>query len=162
MVYTTYNALCIRRTCTSYIRGKRLAVFLVCASLQREYQVTETVQSVGVTHSDWWYRGSSCADTHCFTQSVTSKASRINIATEYNWETYAVLVLTGPYCCKSNQKHLLCERWGRSTVNRWLKKICTGCKKLDDLARSSRPKTVDPEAVFQAVEANLPGSTRRD
>ena len=41
-----------------------------------------------------------------------------------------------------------------STVTRWLKKFCSDCKKLDNKARSDRPKTVDSEAVLQAIETN--------
>ena len=48
-----------------------------------------------------------------------------------------------------------------STVTRWFKKFRSGCKNLDDQARSGRPKTVDSEAVFQAIEANPKSSTRK-
>ena len=34
-------------------------------------------------------------------------------------------------------------------------KFHLGCKNLNDRARSGKPKTVDSEAVFQAIEANL-------
>ena len=30
-----------------------------------------------------------------------------------------------------------------STVTRWFKKFCSGCKNLDDQAKSARPKTED-------------------
>ena len=34
-----------------------------------------------------------------------------------------------------------------NTVTRWFKKFCSGCKNLDDQAKSSRAKTVDSVAV---------------
>ena len=44
------------------------------------------------------------------------------------------------------------------TVTRWLKKFCLDFKNLSDQLRSSRPKTVDSESVFQAIEVNLMNS----
>ena len=41
-----------------------------------------------------------------------------------------------------------------SVVTRWVKKFCTGCKNLNDQARSGRPKTTESEAMLQAIEAN--------
>ena len=43
------------------------------------------------------------------------------------------------------------------TVTRWLKKFRSGCK--NHQARSSRPKTVDSEAVLQVIEENPMNST---
>ena len=35
-----------------------------------------------------------------------------------------------------------------STVTRWFKKFCLGCKNLNDQARSSRPKTMDSKVTL--------------
>ena len=43
----------------------------------------------------------------------------------------------------------------KSTVKRWFKKFCLGCKNLDDQAKSSSPKTMDSEITVQAIDANL-------
>ena len=48
-----------------------------------------------------------------------------------------------------------------STVTRYFKKFCTCCKNLNDQERSGRSKTVDSEAMFQAIETNLISSTQR-
>ena len=34
----------------------------------------------------------------------------------------------------------------QSTVTRWFKKFCLGCKNINDQVRSDRPKTVDSKA----------------
>ena len=44
------------------------------------------------------------------------------------------------------------------TVIRWEKMFCSGCKKLNDQAREG---TVDSEAMLQAIDTNLIGSTQR-
>ena len=41
-----------------------------------------------------------------------------------------------------------------STVIKWLKKFCSGCKNLDDPAMSGRPKMMVSKAWLQAIEAN--------
>ena len=48
-----------------------------------------------------------------------------------------------------------------STVTRNFKKFYTSCKDFKDQAKSDRLKTMDSEAVFQAIEANLVNSTQR-
>ena len=48
-----------------------------------------------------------------------------------------------------------------SRITRWFKKFRSGCKNLDDQARSGRSKTVDSEAVLQTIEANPVSNTRR-
>ena len=48
-----------------------------------------------------------------------------------------------------------------STETRWFKKFCSGCKNLDDEARSGRPKTMNSEAILQTIEANTASSTQR-
>ena len=50
---------------------------------------------------------------------------------------------------------------GNSTVNRWFKKFCSGCKNLDDRERSGMTKSVDSEAVIQTIKTNPSSSTRR-
>ena len=44
---------------------------------------------------------------------------------------------------------------------RWFKEFCSGCKNLNNQARSGKFKTVDSEAVLQAIEANLPSRSRK-
>ena len=39
----------------------------------------------------------------------------------------------------------------------WFKKICSGCKNLNNQVRSGRPKTVD-----SAIEVNLVSNTQRE
>ena len=41
-----------------------------------------------------------------------------------------------------------------STITRWFKKFCLGCKNLNNQPRSGRPKTVDAEAVPEAIKGN--------
>ena len=48
-----------------------------------------------------------------------------------------------------------------STVIRWFKKFCSVCKYLDDHAKSGMDKTVDSEAVLQAIESNLVSCIQR-
>ena len=48
-----------------------------------------------------------------------------------------------------------------SIVTRWSKKFCSGCKNLNDQAKSGRPKTMDSEIMLQAIEANPVSSTHR-
>ena len=38
-----------------------------------------------------------------------------------------------------------------STVNRWFKKFCLGCKKIDDRAKSVRSKNVDSEPLLRQI-----------
>ena len=45
-----------------------------------------------------------------------------------------------------------------STVTREFKKFCSSSKNLDNLARSARVKSMNFEAVLQAIEANLVNS----
>ena len=48
-----------------------------------------------------------------------------------------------------------------STVTRWFVKFHSGCKNFDYQVRSGWPKTLDFEAVLQAIEVNLICSTQR-
>ena len=48
-----------------------------------------------------------------------------------------------------------------STVTRWFKKCPSDYKNCENLARSSKPKTLDSEAVLQAIEVNPGSCTRR-
>ena len=47
------------------------------------------------------------------------------------------------------------------TVSRWLKKFCSGCKNLNNLARSGKPKSMDSNAMLQVIAANPQSSTQR-
>ena len=55
----------------------------------------------------------------------------------------------------------ICHEKNEGAVARWFKKFCSGCKKVDDQARSGRLKIVDSEAVLQALEVNLVSSMQR-
>ena len=48
-----------------------------------------------------------------------------------------------------------------NTVTWLFKKFFSDHKNLDNYARSRRPKTVDSEAVLQAMEANLVSNTQK-
>ena len=48
-------------------------------------------------------------------------------------------------------KNICCMK---DAVNKWLKKLGSGCKKLDKPATLVMSTTVDSEAVFQAIEAS--------
>ena len=39
-----------------------------------------------------------------------------------------------------------------STVTRWFKKFCLGCKNLDNQAWSDRPKSIDSKALLKTIE----------
>ena len=56
-------------------------------------------------------------------------------------------------CCMKDK-----DTVDHSAVTRWLKN-CLCCKKLDNQAKSGRPKTVDSEAILQAIEANPMSNT---
>ena len=57
---------------------------------------------------------------------------------------------------KETTKNICCAKGegtvDHTTITRWFKKFCSGCKNLDDQTRSGRPKTVDSEAMLQAIE----------
>ena len=59
------------------------------------------------------------------------------------------------YCAKSD------GTVDQITVIRWLKKFLSACKKHDDQVRSGKLKTVDFEAVIQAIEVNPASSIWR-
>ena len=48
-----------------------------------------------------------------------------------------------------------------SIVTRWLKKFHSGCKNLDDQAKSGRSKTLDSKFMLQAIEASITKSIRQ-
>ena len=48
-----------------------------------------------------------------------------------------------------------------STVTKWFKKFCSGCKNLDDQSMSAKLKTMDSKAMLQANKANPVSSTQR-
>ena len=63
-----------------------------------------------------------------------------------------------------NQKYLLCERWRCSWSqynNQVVQEFHSGCKSLNDQAKSDEPKIMDSWAVLQILEANLESSTWR-
>ena len=48
-----------------------------------------------------------------------------------------------------------------STVTKWFKKFFFGYKNFKDQVMSGRLKTINLEAVFKAIEANLASTTKR-
>ena len=80
------------------------------------------------------------------------KAAQMNMQHSLIWE---LIIIEFEYT-KRNQKHLSCKRWRHSWVTSWFKKFCPGRKNLDDQAKSGRP-----EAILQAIEANLVRNTWR-
>ena len=48
-----------------------------------------------------------------------------------------------------------------STVTKWFKKFCLGCKNLDDQAKSGKPKTVNFKAMLKAIKAKLASNTQK-
>ena len=69
---------------------------------------------------------------------------------------YNATEATTNICCAKSEDTI-----DHSTITRWLKKFCSDCKNIDSLARSDWPKTLDSEAMFQAIQVNLAGSTWR-
>ena len=67
-----------------------------------------------------------------------------------------VVEVTKNICCKKSESTV-----DYSTVTKWFKKFCSHCKNLNNQAKLGEPKTVDFEAVLQAIEANLVSSTQR-
>ena len=61
--------------------------------------------------------------------------------------------VTKNICCANGKSAI-----DHYTVTRCLKKFHSGCKNLNNQARSGSPKPVDSETVLQAIEAN-PGSS---
>ena len=48
-----------------------------------------------------------------------------------------------------------------STVTRWFKKFCSGCKNLDDHTNSGKHKTMTSEALIQDIKGYWMNHTRR-
>ena len=48
-----------------------------------------------------------------------------------------------------------------STVNKWFKKFCLGCKYLDEQARAGTLKSLDSEVMLKSIKAELASSTQR-
>ena len=83
------------------------------------------------------------------------KAAQMNMQCSLIWELYEFKVSHNATETTKNSCCVKCEvAIDHSTVTRWLKKFCSGCKKLDHSARSGRAENVDSEAMFQAIEAN--------
>ena len=59
-------------------------------------------------------------------------------------------------CCAKGESAL-----DDGTVNRWLKKVHSSYENPNDQSRLGSPKTIDPEDVLQAIEANPSSSTGR-
>ena len=72
------------------------------------------------------------------------------------WSGHNDLETTKNICCVKDEGAV-----DHATVTRWLQSFCSGCKNLDNQAKSGRPKTVNPGAVLQAIEANTASSTQR-
>ena len=68
--------------------------------------------------------------------------------------SHNTIAATKNICCDKREGTV-----DHSTVTRWFKKYCLGCKNLDNQARLVRPQTMDSKAVLLAVEANLASST---
>ena len=64
--------------------------------------------------------------------------------------------VTRKICCAKGESAV-----DQITISRWLEKVHLGFKKLKDQERSGRPKTVESDAVFQAMEVNTVNGTRR-
>ena len=67
------------------------------------------------------------------------------------------------YNASEATKNICCAKSNRtvdhSTVNKWLKKFRSGCNNIDDQEKLGRPKIVNSETVFQAIDANPVCST---
>ena len=48
-----------------------------------------------------------------------------------------------------------------NTVTKWMKKFCSVQRNLNNQATSDRPKTMDSEAILQAIEGNPTSNTWR-
>ena len=48
-----------------------------------------------------------------------------------------------------------------STVTRWFKKFCSGCKNVNNQAGSGRPKSMDSKATLETLAANRVSSALR-
>ena len=77
---------------------------------------------------------------HWFTV-CDSKAIQMNVQHSLIWKLMLYEFKLGHNAMEISKKHLLCESWRHSTVTRWFKEFCSGCKNLDDQARSSRLET---------------------
>ena len=68
-------------------------------------------------------------------------------------DTFPILIRASPNYFTGRVNH--------SVVTKWLKNIFPGCKNRDNKTRSSRPKTIDSEAVLQALAVNTSSGTQR-
>ena len=119
------------------------------------YLLTEAVQAEVGCSCGWKYCDSWCADMLCiFYVMCNLKAAQMNV--------YHVLIRELMLYERHKLKKNICFAKGEtSTVTRWLKNFCLGCKNLDDQARTGRLKIVDSEVVLQAIETNPTGSIQR-
>ena len=82
------------------------------------------------------------------------KVAQINIQHSLIWElrlynfelVHNTVEATKNICCVVDEGAV-----DHSTVTRWWKEFCLGYKNLHYQAKSGRPKTVDSEAVLQAI-----------
>ena len=90
------------------------------------------------------------------------EATQMNIQHCLIWEFYEfelghnIAEATKNICCVKSE-----DAVNHSTVTRCFKKFCPSCKNLSNQARSGKPKSVDSNAVLQAIEANLASSSWR-
>ena len=61
-----------------------------------------------------------------------------------------IVEATKKICCAKGEGAV-----DHSKVARWFKKFYLGCKNFDDQAKSSKPKTVDSEAMLQVIETRF-------
>ena len=64
--------------------------------------------------------------------------------------------ITKNNCCVKSENEV-----DHSTVTRWFKKFHIACRDIDNQARPGRPKSVDSEAMLQAIDINMASSTWR-
>ena len=94
--------------------------------------------------------------THCaLLHSVYDlKAAQINMQCCLIWDLILYKFELGHNTSQAS-KNICCiksdDAGDHSTVTRWLKKFCLGCKNLNHLASSEQ----DSDAVLQAIEVNL-------
>ena len=76
--------------------------------------------------------------------------SQINMRHNLIWELMLYEFKVGHNAMEATKKVCCIERKGpinHSTVTRWLKKFCLGCKNLDNQAVLGWPKAIDSKAV---------------
>ena len=128
----------------------------VCAGLWHAYHIVEPIQAVVATNcgvSSIMVVGvlACCALLHSMWD---SKAAQMNVQHSLIQELM-LYKFKLDHNIKKTIKNICCAK-GKgvidySTVTRWVKKFCSGCKNLDNQTRSGRLKTEDSEAMLQAI-----------